>query len=61
MESTRSNIAVQRTVDDHTITWLELELSVRWMGRSPGTGLPASQGDFKTPTQYLDWEITRDG
>ena len=43
MEPTCSNIAVQRTVNDH---------NVRWMGRSPSTGLPASARDFKTPTQY---------
>ena len=36
------------------ITLLELELSVRWTGRSLSTGLPASAGDFKTPTQYLN-------
>ena len=36
------------------ITWLELDLSVRWTGRSPSTGLPASARDFKTPTQYPD-------
>ena len=34
--------------------WLELKLSVRWTGRSPGNGRLARQGDFKTPTQYLD-------
>jgi hypothetical protein len=28
------------------VIWLELGLSVRWTGRSPGTGLPTSQGDF---------------
>jgi hypothetical protein len=27
-------------------TWLELDLSVRWMGRSLSTGLPASARDF---------------
>ena len=36
------------------VTWLELELSVRWTGRSPSTSLPASARDFKTPTQYSD-------
>ena len=36
------------------VRWLELELSVRWMGRCLRTGLPASKRDFKTPTQYSD-------
>ena len=35
-------------------TWLELELSVRWTGRSSSTGLLASVRYFKTPTQYPD-------
>ena len=43
------------------ITWLELDLSVRWIGRSPSTGLPAGQGDFMN--SYMNtqtWGITRD-
>jgi hypothetical protein len=34
------------------VIWLELELSLRWTGRSSSTGLLASTRDFKTPTQY---------
>ena len=38
------------------VIWLEIELSLRWTGRSLSTGLPASMRDFKTPTQYPDVE-----
>ena len=31
---------------------IRVRTSVRWTGKSPSTGLPASVRDFKTPTQY---------
>jgi hypothetical protein len=34
------------------VIWLELGLCLRWTGRFPSTGLPASTRDFKTPIQY---------
>ena len=39
-----SSIVVQRLVDDHT-NYIELDLSVRQVGRPPSTGLPATSCD----------------
>ena len=44
------------------VIWLELELGLRWTGRSPGTSLPISHRDFMN--SYMNtqtWGITRDG
>jgi hypothetical protein len=34
------------------VIWPKLELSLRWIGRSLSTSLPASARDFQTPTEY---------
>jgi hypothetical protein len=47
------NIVIQRIVSDHTNTWLELDLSVRWTWRPLDNGLPASQrGIYELQYKY---------
>ena len=50
MELACYNIAVQRIVDDHTNYMVRASTKCKMDGEISGTGLPASQGDFKTPT-----------
>ena len=50
MEPAWSNIAVQRTVNDHTSYMTRVRTKYKMARRSPSTGLPASARHFKTPT-----------
>jgi hypothetical protein len=44
---------MQRIVCDHANTWLDLDLSVRWTGWPPSTGLPTSaRGIYELLYEY---------
>jgi hypothetical protein len=43
--SRHANIAMQRTVDNHTYTWLRVRAMREWVGRPPSTGLSANSCD----------------
>ena len=52
MEPAWSNIAMQRTVNDHTSYMIRVRTKFKMDRLSPSTSLLASARDFKTPTQY---------
>ena len=56
MEPAWSNIAVQRTVNDHTSYMIRVRTKFKMDRLSPSTSLLASARDFKTPTKYPNVE-----